>query len=409
MSQVIYGPEGSQIIQIEGTNTYYIAVDVGDTMYFYEVPDNFSLKEMTDITSEIIDDPQLYENYVKGLKDTGDLIVIDDDSFKSKVYQDDRIVVVGKDVLQLQADYDDVDSITAMLTGLEDLKTNAEYWTNDIYLDALNDYVMKYGIDKIDDFYDSKELRTALDMMNYSVARYNGETRKVRDRDGWEADVADYTATLKDYVLFDLEAELPDAAIAYAAEQWATGWSEDKAKRQLRKLVDKGYKIGGSVDSVLSSIAEGGTVKASMVGHEDVQDLMDMYLTPEAHAGFDKEGEASKLRNTPGYQTTLIKKLQKLNHTYYPDLGEDIQIGQLINSKINHFESISGMLLDKDDKKDWGVIDKMLKAKDYDEASKIARSIAYARGSDLFNKDVANAFAAFGSTTIGAQQYVERR
>jgi hypothetical protein len=386
MSQVIYGPEGSQIIQIEGTNTYYIAVDVGDTMYFYEVPDNFSLKEMTDITSEIIDDPQLYENYVQGLKETGDLIVIDDDSFKSKVYQDDRIVVVGKDVLQLQADYDDVDSITAMLTGLEDLKTNAEYWTNDIYLDALNDYVMKYGIDKIDDFYDSKELRTALDEMNYSVARYNGETRKVRDRDGWEADVADYTATLKDYVLFDLEAELPDAAIAYAAEQWATGWSE-----------------------VLSSIAEGGTVKASMVGHEDVQDLMDMYLTPEAHASFDKEGEASKLRNTPGYQTTLIKKLQKLNHTYYPDLGEDIQIGQLINSKINHFESISGMLLDKDDKKDWGVIDKMLKAKDYDEASKIARSIAYARGSDLFNKDVANAFAAFGSTTIGAQQYVERR
>ena len=56
---------------------------------------------------------------------------------------------------------------------------------------------MKF-IDKIDDFYDSKELRTALDMMNYSVARYNGETRKVRDRDGWEADVADYTATLKD-------------------------------------------------------------------------------------------------------------------------------------------------------------------------------------------------------------------
>ena len=161
---------------------------------------------MTDITSDIIDDPQLYENYVKGLKDTGDLIVIDDDTFKAKVYQDDRIVVVGKDVLQLQADYDDVDSITAMLTGLEDLKTNAEYWTNDIYLDALNDYVMKYGIDKIDDFYDSKELRTALDMMNYSVARYNGETRKVRDRDGWEADVADYTATLKDYVLFDLQA-----------------------------------------------------------------------------------------------------------------------------------------------------------------------------------------------------------
>ena len=146
-----------------------------------------------------------------------------------------------------------------------------------------------------------------------------------------------------------------------------------------------------------------------MVGHEDVQDLMDMYLTPEAHANFDKEAEASKLRNTPGYQTTLIKKLQKLNHTYYPDLAEDIQIGQLINSKINHFESISGMLLDKDNKKDWGVIDKMLKAKDYDEASKIARSIAYARGSDLFNKDVANAFAAFGSTTIGAQQYVERR
>ena len=29
--------QGSQIIQIEGTNTYYIAVDVGDTMYFYEV------------------------------------------------------------------------------------------------------------------------------------------------------------------------------------------------------------------------------------------------------------------------------------------------------------------------------------------------------------------------------------
>ena len=52
---------------------------------------------MTDITSDIIDDPQLYENYVKGLKDTGDLIVIDDDTFKAKVYQDDRIVVVGKE------------------------------------------------------------------------------------------------------------------------------------------------------------------------------------------------------------------------------------------------------------------------------------------------------------------------
>ena len=46
------------------------------------------------------------------------------------------------------------------------------------------------------------------------------------------------------------------------------------------------------------------------------------------------------------------------------------------------------MLLDKDDPTVGCVIDKMLKAKDYDEASKIeGLQRGYARGKDLFNKD----------------------
>ena len=403
MSRVTYGPEGTQILVVGGK--YYLAQDTGDTLYVVQAPANFGLKQLTDASTQEIDDKGFYESLVS----SGDIIELTEDEFYGKVAYEDRIVVLNTDIYQLQEEYDTVDSMTGLIDGLQNLGTKADFWKNDNYWNTLEDWVVENGIDNLDNYWESEDHYDAIANMGYSVEQYNALTKKARNRLGWEQDVEDNLESLNDYLL-EIGGEVPETVLNAIAEEWASGWSEDKSKRTLRKLVDSNYTIGGPVDARIAAIAEGTEIKETTLGTEKVKSLMDTWLAPNLHESFDVAGAAAKLRNNPNYETKLIQELKNKNKTVYGMYEEDMEIGFLIDSKIRTFENITGIKLNRDVDADFGVIDSMLKLNNYEQEAALARKIGYQRGSEKINSDIVSALGkTFGKGVIPAQQFLEGR
>jgi len=407
MSRVTYGPEGTQIINVDGK--FYLGVDTGDSLYMYEVPKGWTLADLTDMTDIEQNNRDASASFYNDLVTTGDMIEITDAQFKGKVSYEDRIVVVGSGIYPLTKEYDDVDSITAMLSGLDELKTTAPFWSNANYVNTLEDWVMDNGIDNIELYWDSVDHNKAIEEMGYTIAQYNGLTKKAKNRLSWEEDVQNNLASLQTH-LTGLGGELSETVLTAIAEQWASGWSEEKSKRTVRKLVDSSYTLGGPVDAKIQAIADGTEIKQTTLGTEKIKSLMDTYLAPNLHSGIkDIASHASKLRNNPNYETKFIKDLKAKNKLEYSMYDEDMEIGFLIDSKINSFEQTTGIKLDQSKDSDYAIIDKMLKLNDFGEEKKLARSRGYSMGSAKVMNDVNNALGrTFGKGIVGAQQFREQ-
>lgn len=407
MSRVTYGPEGSQIVNVDGK--FYIGVDTGDSLYMYEVPEGWKLADITDMTDIEQNNEDASVSFYNDLVKTGDMIEINEGQFLGKVAYEDRIVVVGSGIYPLTKEYDDVDSITAAISGLDTLKTKAPFWSDVNYVNTLEDWVVENGIDNIKNYWESADHYQAVEDMGYTIEQYNGLTKKAKNRLSWEEDVQNNLASLQTH-LTGLGGELSETVLTAIAEEWASGWSEEKSKRTVRKLVDSSYTLGGPVDAKIQAVADGTEIKQTTLGTEKIKELMDTYLAPNLHAGIkDIASHAAKLRNNPNYQTKFIKDLKAKNKLEYSMYDEDMEIGFLIDSKINSFEQTTGIKLDQSTDSDYAIIDKMLKLNNFGEEKKLARSVGYQRGSSKVMNDVNNALGrTFGKGIVGAQQFREQ-
>lgn len=404
MSRVTYGPDGSQIIFIDGKP--YLGFDTGDTLYVVECPPNWGLKELTDATEEELNN---YENFYASLRESGDMLDITSDQFYGKVAYEDRIVLIPNSLANLTTTYESVDDMTAMINSLQNLGTKADHWKDENYWNSLEDWVVENGIENLDNYWESTDHYEAIEALGLTVEQYNARTKKARNYNGWLEDVQNYEADLKDELLA-IGGEVSDRVITYIAEQWASGWSESKSKRQLKKLVDSSYTLGGPIDAGLAEFAQDETIKGTTLGTQDVQDLMDTWLAPNLHTEIDIALEASNLRNIPGYRQKLIESLKAKNKTVYGMYGDDVEMGFLVNSKIKTFENLTGILLNSKDAKDYAIIDQMLRMNDYAKETELARKIGYERGSQLVQNSIVDALGqTFGKGIIPAQQFVEGR
>lgn len=402
MSRVTYGPDGSQIIFIDGKP--YLGFDTGDTLYVVECPPSWTLKELTDATEAEL---RNYESFTKSLLESGDMLDITSDQFYGKVAYEDRIVMIPNSLANLTTTYESVDDMTAMINSLQNLGTKADHWKNENYWNSLEDWVVENGIENLDNYWESTDHYEAIESLGLTVEQYNARTKKARNYNGWLEDVQNYEADLKDELL-SIGGEIPDRVITYIAEQWASGWSESKSKRQLKKLVDSDYTLGGPIDAGLAEFAKDETIKGTTLGTQDVQDLMDTWLAPNLHTEIDIAKEASNLRNIPGYRQKLIESLKSKNKTVYGMYGDDVEMGFLVNSKIKTFENLTGILLNSKEAKDYAIIDQMLRMNDYAKETELARKIGYERGSQVVQNSIVNALGqTFGKGIIPAQQFVE--
>ena len=185
MSRVTYGPEGTQILIVDGR--FYLAMDVGDTLYVVQAPANFGYKQLTDASEQELNSRKFYEDLVA----SGDVIELTEKEFTGKVGYEDRIVVLNSDIYELQEEYDTVDSMTSLIDGLQNLGTKADFWKNENYWNTLEDWVIENGIDNLDNYWESEDHYDAIANMGYSVEQYNALTKKARNRLGWEQDVLD--------------------------------------------------------------------------------------------------------------------------------------------------------------------------------------------------------------------------
>ena len=85
MSRVTYGPEGTQIINVDGK--FYLGVDTGDSLYMYEVPKGWTLADLTDMTDIEQNNQDASASFYNDLVTTGDMIEITEDQFLGSFLQ----------------------------------------------------------------------------------------------------------------------------------------------------------------------------------------------------------------------------------------------------------------------------------------------------------------------------------
>jgi len=412
MSNVTYGPNGSQIIEIvndqgKPTGKYYIAADRGDTTMIFEVPDGWNLDELTDIEDNQLTSLDLLQGYKNELYKSNQMFKVTNEELISGFGgpDGDRFVMMSTDIFQLSKDFEDVDSITSFLQGLDVLKTKASYWNEPVYLDAINDWYLTYGADGIDEFFGSEQQGEALAYLGISFDQYNQINKQIKNPIGYEADRVDYEAIIRETV-GDLQGVLPESAIKYAAEQWVSGtWSKDKTARQITKALDDSYSLE-ALDAEFSKALEGLDITKSTLKEDEAQVLLDTYLPVELHSFYNIGEVAGNLRNNPGYKASFIQKLKDKRFAAYPNLDKDIVWGNYVQSKQATVKSVLGIDVDSEDP----MIKALAGLNDQSKELEYLRNIGMDSGNATVMADFTQNFMrAFGSGVVPSQSYVENQ
>ena len=412
MSNVTYGPKGSQIIEIvneqgKPTGKYYVAVDRGTTTMIFEVPDGWNLDELTDIEDNQLTSLDLLQGYKNELYKSKQMFSVTDEELISGFGgpDGDRFVMMSTDIFQLSKDFEDIDSITSFLQGLDSLKTSASYWQEPVYLDAINDWYLRFGSEGLGDFFGSEEQGAALREVGLSFEQYNQINKQIKNPIGYEADRVDYEAIIRDTVN-DLQGLLPESAIKFAADKWVSGtWSKEKTARQITKALDDSYSLE-ALDAEFSKTLEGLDITKSTLKEDEAQVLLDTYLPVELHSFYNIGEIAGNLRNNPGYKATLIQQLKDKRFAAYPNLDKDIVWGNYVQSKQATVKSVLGIDVDSEDP----MIKALAGLNDQSKELEYLRDIGMDSGNATVMADFTKNFMrAFGSGVVPSQAFVENQ
>ena len=412
MSNVTYGPNGSQIIEIvndqgKPTGKYYVAVDRGDTTMIFEVPDGWNLDELTDIEDNQLTSLDLLQGYKNELYKSKQMFPVTNEELISGFGgpDGDRFVMMSTDIFQLSKDFEDVDSITSFLQGLDVLKTSASYWNEPVYLDAINDWYLEYGAEGLDEFFGSEQQGIALGELGISFDQYNQINKQIKNPIGYEADRVDYEAIIRD-TINDLQGLLPESAIKFAADKWVSGtWSKEKTARQITKALDDSYSLE-ALDAEFSKALEGFDITKSTLKEDEAQVLLDTYLPVELHTFYNIGEIAGNLRNNPGYKATLIQQLKDKRFAAYPNLDKDIVWSNYVQSKQATVKSVLGIDVDSEDP----MIKALAGLNDQSKELEYLRNIGMDSGNATVMADFTKNFMrAFGSGVVPSQSFVENQ
>ena len=406
MSEITYGPKGTQIIVVEGAKqdeegnlvegsrvdaVYYLGYeDANGTFFLWNVPAN-EISNVTDI-DEGLQRGALKQEILSTLPNT-----------KVSLTQFNNLSIGGQIVsagsyTELRTDIEDITPVQSFIEQMDTIADELYWWKDSDYVNIVQENYAETGSYELN----AVQMAEFLTKYNLSKDEYNGAIERATNPIGYRDIKAQYYDTIKSDAQ-KLGGVISDAAAMYLAEKWASGkYTSTKVAQQLNAALDNFSPF--TLDSEFSSTL-GDTTKIS-TNETKVQELLNTYVPKHLHKQFNIAEEAGKLRNIGGYETKLIEQMKDVRMTQYGMYDRDISWQNILNTYVSQASSIWGIQAAEDDP---AILD-AIKDNNQTEAIQNFRQIGLNRG---YQKTV-NSFAsdmadAFGTGVVKSAGYLESR
>jgi cupin superfamily acireductone dioxygenase involved in methionine salvage len=404
MSEITYGPKGTQIIVVEGAKqdeegnlvegstvdaVYYLGYqDANGTFFLWNVPAN-EISNVTDI-DEGLQRGALKQEILTTLPNTKVSLT----KFNNLSISE-QIVSAGS-YTELRTDIEDLTPVQSFIEDMNTIADELYWWKDSDYVNIVQENFAETGSYELN----PAQMAEFLTKYNLSKEEYNGAIERATNPIGYKDKKAQYYDTIKSDAQ-KLGGVISDKGAMYLAEKWASGkYTPTKVAQQLNAALDdySPFTIDTGFENALGDVTKVSTNETK------VQQLLDTYVPKHLHTRFNIAEEAGNLRNKGGYETKLIEKMKDVRFAQYGMYDRDIAWQNIVNNYVSQASNVWGVQASEDDP---AILD-AVRANNQTEAIQKFRQIGLDRGYQATVNSFASDMAdAFGTGVVKSAGYLE--
>lgn len=394
--------QGTQIIYVAGEG-YKIIIDLGSYSYALDVPDNITLKDISNYYDNR-PDPKLTDREEIAARVELGIPEYSIDDFNSGFLNDDTLVSVPVGIFEIKGDAFEI--ANNFLDAVEENRNTvtSTLLNDDEYVNNLASYYIASDGNMqvaINNFKKTDLYGQILDRLNVTQAQLNQERLEFTDPEQFKKNLTTYTDLYNRTALKVYGSQLPSDVVYYLADQTRRGYfTQNEALLQMSGIFDPYANV--TLDSGLLNVLEGKTVATTTQGENEVQALLDKYLPAELH-NYNIAEIAGKIRNNALYKDKFINELKDKRYSAYGMYDRNLDWASIVASKKANALNVMGVQLKDDD----SLLRQMIQLNDYGKEQELMRTIGLERGYKKVKSDLTKAMmATFGSGVISSRSYV---
>tara|TARA_A100001391_G_scaffold44268_1_gene25830 strand:+ start:10182 stop:11465 length:1284 start_codon:yes stop_codon:yes gene_type:complete len=394
--------QGTQIIYVAGEG-YKIIIDLGSYSYALDVPDNITLKDISNYYDNR-PDPKLTDREEIAARAELGIPEYSIDDFNSGFLNDDTLVSVPVGIFEIKGDAFEI--ANNFLDAVEENRNTvtSTLLNDDEYVNNLASYYIASDGNMqvaINNFKKTDLYGQILDRLNVTQAQLNQERLEFTDPEQFKKNLTTYTDLYNRTALKVYGSQLPSDVVYYLADQTRRGYfTQNEALLQMSGIFDPYANV--TLDSGLLNVLEGKTVATTTQGENEVQALLDKYLPAELH-NYNIAEIAGKIRNNALYKDKFINELKDKRYSAYGMYDRNLDWASIVASKKANALNVMGVQLKDDD----SLLRQMIQLNDYGKEQELMRTIGLERGYKKVKSDLTKAMmATFGSGVISSRSYV---
>jgi len=396
--------KGYEIIYVTGEG-YKLAVDLGETVYVIDLPDDYVLSDISNTPNRGEDAKHTDAEEAEARENNGIRPDLSLDNFNSG-FGEGTVVSVPIEIVDMPEGSDAagiarnfVESINRSRNRITSTLLN-----DDRYVGLLTAELIANGGDMATALTNVVALDAYGDILRdlgYTQSMIDSERLEFTDSLQWEKNYQNYYDLFKRTALTSYGQEIPETVLDYLATQTNRGWfTSQEAIDQINGIYDSYANI--TLDTGVLNALEGITVEGTKTGEDDVQDILDKWLPEHLHTYFDIAEEAGLIRNNSLARGDLINRAKKLKFKFYDMIDEDIPWDLTVGAKTQSAKNILGVNLSSED----AVLDTIIKMNDKGEEEEYLRKIGIERGYKKTKQDLTlSMISSFGSNIVRGQSF----
>lgn len=394
--------QGTQIIYVAGEG-YKIIIDLGSYSYALDVPDNITLKDISNYYDNR-PDPKLTDREEIAARTELSIPEYSVDDFNSGFLNGDTLVSVPSGIFEIEGDVFEIAN-NFLETAERNRATVTSTLINDNeYMNNLASYYIASDGNMqvaINNFAKTDLYGQILDRLNVTQSQLDQERLEFTDPEQFKKNLTTYTDLYNRTALKVYGSELPSDVVNYLADQTRRGYfTQNEALLQMSGVFDPYANV--TLDTGLLNVLEGKTVATTTQGENEVQSLLDKYLPAELH-NYNVAEIAGKMRNNALYKDKFINELKDKRYSAYGMYDRNLDWASIVASKKANAANVMGVQLKDDDT----LLREMIQLNDYGKEQELMRTIGLERGYQKVKSDLTKAMmATFGSGVVSSRSYV---
>ena len=402
-------PDNATIVQVEGTDEFYIRVDKGGVSFFFK-PDEQNINSL--INNLGGEDPAQIKKSVE---------TVSEEDFEGSFIDDDYLVYMG--------DYDTLtEDFETILNNLSDISATETWWGNPEFRKIYEkEYMLNLsandGVFNSNEFFASLKENPDIDNALGPGVRRSQFNRAVDYRldgvayeESLEVKIGTILSTAAKAGLNpDTLKDNPqlDNSLKLIAKNFNDGVYGDpalqgtmtKVVQQINALIDpEGAGQFYNLDEDIKAASKGMSDFTITTKQDEVKELLNTWVPQTKWGNFDIGKEAGKLRANPEYETELIEKMKDARFAEYSMYDRETSWSTILANKKASVMNVWGIDVGYDSP----VLHEVIKLNDSAAESKYLRGKGLELGiQKVVNDQTLSEMQAYGEGVIASAGYTE--